>query len=58
MNPINVIVIFFEGYGDCKPKENQCFFYVKEIEKQLQWLKAENEKLKRLINMHLTTIQQ
>jgi hypothetical protein len=50
----------FEGYNDCKPKEYQCFFYVKEIEKQLQRLKAENEKLKdcfRFLETNLTIIR-
>jgi chromosome segregation ATPase len=30
-----------ESYSDCKPKEYQCLFYVEQIEKQLQRLKAE-----------------
>ena len=36
-----------EGYSDCKPKEYQCFFYVKEIEKQLQLAEAEFEQYKK-----------
>lgn len=35
-----------ESYSDCKPKEYQCLFYVEQIEKQLQRLKAESEELK------------
>lgn len=42
-----------ENYRDCRPKENQCNFYITSIEKQLarktqecEELKTKNEKLK------------
>ena len=45
-----------EDYKDCKPKDYQCYFYVKEIEEQLQRAKAENEELKKLNVNHLKII--